>query len=43
MSKKRIFYSKEHHIQFFVCGETVCRTDCEICKQLQLTELKVKE
>jgi hypothetical protein len=32
MSKKRRFYSKNK--EFLVCGEIVCRLDCEVCKQL---------
>ena len=34
MSKKRMFYTKDFNIKYFVCGETVCFNDCDVCLQL---------
>ena len=34
MNKKRIFYSKDSGKKYFICGEFICRKDCEVCKQL---------
>jgi|GEM_PF-6398717 hypothetical protein len=34
MSKKRILYAKEFNLKRFVCGEIICRSDCEVCLEL---------
>ena len=34
MSKKRIFYAKNFDRDYFVCGESVCFADCEVCLEI---------